>query len=274
MLGGQSGMKSAIEPRMLEDEDKRFGIQSVEVAARILMEMAAIGRPFQLKELASRLGWSPAKVHRYLVSLTRTGLVDQMPGVGRYAIGQAAIALGLAGLRSLDTVEVVSGMLVGLRSEIESTILLSTWTEAGPVIIRQIESTQPIYMNIRVGTILPLTRSATGQVFAAYLPEPMLRPLLKREVASLDGFNRAEWTECLETVRRNKIAVLGPPGLVPSVNAMAIPIFDHTGALALVAGILDQPHALSTDPQSPVGRRMVAFGEDASRRLGGVVADS
>src|SRR6266571_9000099 len=65
----------------------RPGIQSVEVAARILQALIAAGRPVPLKDLAKLARMHPGKAHRYLVSLTRTELVAQDDLSGHYGIG-------------------------------------------------------------------------------------------------------------------------------------------------------------------------------------------
>src|SRR5262245_57200625 len=68
------------------------GIQSVEVAARILRALIDAGRPVPLKELARLARMHPGKAHRYLVSLTRTEIVTQDESSGHYGVGPMAIA--------------------------------------------------------------------------------------------------------------------------------------------------------------------------------------
>src|SRR5487761_1264617 len=109
---------------------ERPGIQSVEIASRILVAMAEAGRPLQLKDVARGCDMSAAKVHRYLVSLTRTNLVTQEDD-GRYSIGPAAITLGLAGLHALDVVRIASDSLVELRDSSGETAVLATWSNTG-----------------------------------------------------------------------------------------------------------------------------------------------
>ena len=131
---------------------QRLGIQSVEIASRILAAMADALQSLPLKELARRCNMPAAKVHRYLVSLTRTNLVAQDSVDGRYSIGPAAVALGLAGLHSVDAVRIASAWLSDLRDASGETAVLATWSNAGPVIIRIEESSRPVFMNVRVGS--------------------------------------------------------------------------------------------------------------------------
>ena len=110
---------------------QRPGIQSVEIASRILAAMAEALQPLALKDLARRSGMPAAKVHRYLVSLTRTNLVAQDSSDGRYSIGPAAIGLGLAGLHSVDAVRIASEILGDLRDTSGETAVLATWSSRG-----------------------------------------------------------------------------------------------------------------------------------------------
>jgi len=53
--------------------------------------------------------------------------------------------------------------------------------QKGPVVFALEESSRPVFMNVRVGSILPLLTSATGRVFAAFLPEAAVHDLLAME---------------------------------------------------------------------------------------------
>ena len=60
------------------------GIQSIEVGYRVLIAVQRGPAPVQLSEVAKRAGLSTGATHNYLVSLARTGLVEQ-EGRGRSA---------------------------------------------------------------------------------------------------------------------------------------------------------------------------------------------
>ncbi len=62
---------------MTQSGKPRLGIQSVEVAAEILRALSQGAETHPLKELSTALKMPAAKIHRYLVSLTRTGLARQ-----------------------------------------------------------------------------------------------------------------------------------------------------------------------------------------------------
>src|SRR5690349_12895735 len=112
------------------------GVQSVEVAMHLLATLAELGGEKGLNALAAAAGMPPAKAHRYLVSLTRAGFVEQDPATGRYALGGQAVWVGLVALGRGDIVQAASAAIAALRDEIDETVLLAVWGTHGPTIVR------------------------------------------------------------------------------------------------------------------------------------------
>lgn len=245
---------------------KRLGIQSVEIAAKILHTLAKTSRSLALKDLAKLAGLHPGKAHRYLVSLTRSELVTQDEATGHYGIGPAALALGLAGLRSLDIVRTATAALPALRDEVNETVLLAMWNPQGPIVFALEESGRPVFMNIRVGSILPLLSTATGRVFASFLPRETTADLLSTEM-KVSGYSHVQVTKLLEETRRRGIdGVAGD--LVPGVNALAAPLFDHKERIVGVIGTLGRSEDLSITYDGPTATALLRTAHEISRRLG------
>src|ERR1700745_3781411 len=99
------------------------GIQSVEIGLLVATKLAESPGALQLKELAARCGLSASKTHRYLVSLVRAGLVQQVDG--RYDLGRTALALGLASLARIDVVRLASPALASVRNQTGETTFLA-----------------------------------------------------------------------------------------------------------------------------------------------------
>lgn len=248
-------------------ERARPGIQSVEIASRILAAMAQAAHPLQLKDLARRCAMPAAKVHRYLVSLTRTDLVAQDSGDGRYSIGPAAIALGLAGLHAIDVVRVASDALAELRDVSGETAVLAIWNATGPVIIRIEESSRPVFMNVRVGSSLPILRSAVGRIFAAYLPAEEAKALIEKERRVAGRAKEPSLNDVRAATRRHEIAVVDGD-LVPGVTALAAPIFDHRARIIASIALLGGPPHLSASAASEPALLLKRTAASISQRLG------
>ena len=256
------------------EEGDRLGIGSVETAATILGALAEGGGQMPLGELADATGMHRAKVHRYLISLTRTGLVAQPERNGAYSIGPSAISIGLAGLRRVDPVRIAYKALPELRDRVEETVFLAIWGDMGVTCIGLEESAHPVTLNIRVGSVLPILSTAAGQVFAAYMPRARVdrfdeqdRKQSRRRPAVAVKLSKGDRAALLREVRERGLArVRG--ALFAGVNALAAPIFDHKGSLSTVVGIMGRQETLDVAWDGDAARELKEFADGLSRQLG------
>jgi len=226
-----------------EDEKERRGIQSIEVGGQLLTALAKSGGAMSLKQLAQEAQMTAAKAHPYLVSFGKLGLVSQDPVSGRYALGRLALHMGLACLRQLNPVRLATAAAVELEQRIHHTVALAVWGNAGPTVIHLEESSHPIHMNLRAGTVMSLT-TATGLVFGAYMPARMIERFVEESMRP-DAFphiigERRNWQEmqpALAEVREHGMArAIGQP--IAGVSAFSVPVFDHNGHIVLVITIV------------------------------------
>jgi DNA-binding IclR family transcriptional regulator len=250
----------------------RLGIKSVEVAGRIIAALIKAGRPAPLKDLARLAGMTPGKAHRYLVSLVRLDLVAQDPLSGHYGIGPAAIALGLAGLRGIDVVRTASELMPALRDEIDETVMLLMWGSGGPIVYRFEESSRPVFMNVRVGSSVPVLRTASGRIFCAYLSSEQTRDVVaaereKTEAAGGKRLGAAAWDRSVAAARKAGLAAVRGD-LLPGINAIAAPVFDHKGRLAAVIGALGRSEDMDVAFDGRAARAVKRAAAEISRRIG------
>jgi DNA-binding IclR family transcriptional regulator len=247
-----------------------LGIQSVEIAARILRALAEGGGAMALRELAAAAGMHRGKVHRYLTSLARAGLVSREADFGHYGIGPLAITAGLAGLNRLDPIRLAYEALPALCERIGETVVLAVWGERGATVVALEDSARPVTLNVRVGSILPLRMSATGRVFAAHLPETALRPVLAAEAKRTQGTKRpsaAAFARILAEVRRDGLAAVEGT-LIPGLNALAAPVFDQRGKLVLVIGVVGRRETLAARPRGAAASALKEAAASLSSQLG------
>jgi DNA-binding IclR family transcriptional regulator len=195
---------------------------------------------------------SAPKIHRYLASLVRIGLVQQSVDDKSYALGPFALEVGAAAARSSEPLQGAIRRLQRLRNLIDETIVLSVWSPHGPIILEVEESTRPIVMTMKRGTVLPVLSTATGIVFCAQLPRFHTSPLVERELSGeLENNpmvkNTKEFEQLLARVRDQGYA-LNSGHLLPDIIALAAPVFDLTGALTAVLGVIGRENRI--DPRS------------------------
>ncbi|ARP98013.1 IclR family transcriptional regulator [Pseudorhodoplanes sinuspersici] len=262
---GDSGEAAGLE---------RGGVQSVEIGMKILKVLADAGGSENLGKIATSAGVPPAKAHRYLVSLMRSGFVER-DSKNRYVVGPEALRIGLIALARIDVVEVADAELKLLRDKIQGALLLAIWGASGPTIVRWIESTRDVTVNVRAGSNMPLLRSATGQIFAAYLPESIVWPHIDREIdemkrRKLAAPSPSEVRRRLEKVRTVGLAHTGGE-MLPGVLALAAPLFNNqhelVGAIAALGpnGFFDD----SIDGEN--AHELLYTAQAISQRLGALI---
>lgn len=255
------------------EKDQR-GIQSVEVGGQLLRALLESGEPMMLRDLASNAGMSAAKAHPYLVSFTRLGLVEQDRASGRYELGPLALQLGLASMRRLNPVRVATEAIVELADRIGQTVALSVWGNHGPTVVRIEESSGAVHVNMRTGSVMSLLGTATGRVFAAFLPSKMIETFIeggagRASVGDDAGkqMSRKQMEAALAEVRQHGLArAVERP--IPGVNAFSAPVFDHSGTIALAITSIGPSGTFNAEWDSPIAKSLLSCAAQVSDRLG------
>jgi DNA-binding IclR family transcriptional regulator len=254
-------------------DKERRGIQSIEVGGKLLTALARSGVPMMLKDLAREAGMPAAKAHPYLVSFRKLRMIEQDPVTGRYELGALALQLGLISLQRLDPVRIATPEMTVLSDRIAQSTALAVWGNRGPTIVRFEESTHPIHVNLRTGTVMSLINSATGQVFAAFLPAKVTENLIKAEYSDGPGPaeerppSREKIESILAEVRKHGLArAVGNP--IPGVNAFSAPVFDHNRHIVLAITVLGPIGTFNANWNSPIAEALRETVANVSARLG------
>ena len=258
------------------------GIQSIEVGGQVLLALVHHGRPMALKDLAREAGMVPGKAHPYLVSFVRIGLIEQDALSGAYFLGPLALQLGLISLQQANPVQVVTPLIVELAQRIGHTVAIAVWGTRGATIVRLEESPSAVHVNMRHGTVFSLANTASGRLFAAYQAPAVARAHLeierKRQRVQPDDLvsgmppapplpSWKEFEKQLADVRAHRVS-RSVGEVVPGVNAMAAPVFDHTGAMVLAITSIGSAAVFDTRWEGTIARALKARADQASLRLG------
>jgi DNA-binding IclR family transcriptional regulator len=261
---------SPVPARPLE---RRQSVQSADTAMAVLKRLADVGGSATLTALAQGVGDSPAKVHRYLVSLVRAGMVEQDAESQRYRLGPEVIRMGLAAMRLSDPVRLAEPALVRLRETLDVTCFVAVMGNRGPTILRIEEPGLPVTVNVRAGSVLSMLWSATGRVFLALLDDAPTRALADQELASVPADRRPaiEGARGLEAlcagIREQGLAVVRDTYL-PGISAVAVPLFDFTGRACAVLTALGASGGFDASADGLVAQALREEARGTSLRLG------
>lgn len=261
---------------MNDELDGKHGVQSLEVGMSILRAMVSGKRSMMLKDIAQAADMPPSKAHRYLVSLIRSGLVEQDRLTSRYDLGPFALNLGLVALDRVDRIRLGLAAISELRDLTNETVALAVWSERGPVVVRWERPRRPITVNVLTGTHLSLLGSAAGRVFAAWLPEAQTDALLRQEIESgklaTPIASLEEARHLLAGVREQGLAVISSGYFARGVEAAAGPVFNFKNEINMSIALVGVEGTLDLAPDGPTLTALKRACAQLSVRLGSTTA--
>ncbi|MGF6444714.1 DNA-binding IclR family transcriptional regulator [Paraburkholderia youngii] len=243
-------------------ERSQRGIQSVEVAGRILTALAQRRAPAALSELANAAELPTAQAHTYLVSLTRLGLVKRDALTGSYEPGPLSLRLGLMFVEQQEAYRVAVPYATELAAKLGFSVAVCVAGPQGPMIVRYERGAYPLHVNLHIGTVMSLRSTSTGSIFGAFLkPDEVAAMMRNQGIAPLNvGVDHVESpdgakTESLEEVRKRAMArSVDVPS--PGISSLSAPVFDAHGSMQLALTVIGPSGAMETDWQGPIATKL------------------
>lgn len=257
---------------MSGEKEGKHGVQSLEIGMQILQAIVNGHRGMMLKEIAAAVGMPTSKVHRYLVSLVRTGLVEQEANGSRYDLGPFALNVGLVAMDRLDRIQAGLNIIVELCAEVGEVTALATWTSNGPIVVRWERPPRPVSISVITGTALNMLTTVSGRIFGAYLPPEKYNHLIENELNSPDlqeeFRSRAQVEKHFAAIRKAGLAIIDSNHLLKGVAAVSAPVFNSASEITLAISVVGFQGILDTSLDGPVVSALKASALKLSKKLG------
>ena len=238
---------------MIEDDaaqaegKRRLGIQSVEIGAQVLFELANCGRPISLSDLSRRLDMAASNVRRYLVSLVLAGLVEQNSQSLQYYLGVSSIRLGLAAMSQRPEIDLAIQEARNLRDEVDCCVGLLCPGENGPVMIRWLENDDRVTHVGKIGATFSLIHSAAGRAFLAFSESDIAKSAFARETRGAGlptergvALERDAFLAMLKATRARGFSHVRED-YTAGIEAVGAPAFSASGEIAFVLTLVGRP---------------------------------
>jgi DNA-binding IclR family transcriptional regulator len=160
-------------------------VQSIERAFAVLSALA--DGPIGVTEVAERVDLPKSTAARMLASLTREGVVEQVPGDTRYRLGGRIVSLAAGVLPARSLVAIARPILVELASATGEAAGLSVPDGASAHYIDQVETTHQVQIRDWTGSRLPMHAVSSGQVFLAHMSAVALERYLAQPRVAFTG---------------------------------------------------------------------------------------
>jgi IclR family acetate operon transcriptional repressor len=210
-------------------------VAAVGRAVALLDLLAEDAAELGTNELARRTGMSASTVSRTLATLAAGGLVEHVPGSGRYRLGVRLVQLGHAVLARLDVRALARPHLGELVESTGETATVSVPGEPDAVTVDFVQSLSSVQSVAQLGRPSIAHATAAGKVVLAWggvpLPPGLLRPFTPRTITDADALARE-----IARVRKRGWA-RAVREREEDLSALAAPVFGASGALVAVLGL-------------------------------------
>ncbi len=224
--------------------------------------MVARDQAIRPSDVATGMGLQRSTAHRYLASMTASGLVERRDD-GTFVAGPLAVQLGAVAMRRSKVLDLAAPYMADLCAHAHETVVLGLWGGKGAVVTRvQEDADKLVHVSVREGSELPLI-AAQSQLFLAYLPD---RDLVAKLIADLPPHVRRDVEERIEQVHRTGFGEQSI--VVQGVRTVAAPIFDSRGVICATLAIVGTSDAISLGPKSRLAQALADTAERISVQLG------
>lgn len=254
----------------MQEKKPRRGIQSVEVAFRILNALQKSRQAMALKDIAPLAELTTSAANNYLVSLVRIGLAaaDEKPGF--YRLGPAALSLGVSAIQQIDGFEVVRREVTILRDTTRRSAAVTTWTDDGPISLFKQDGDQRGAFEFRTG-LIPMLTTAAGKIYAARMPSNLTTPLIEQQWGAAFGGKpdvRKFREDASRELKRKGFTAIVRSDLAGYVS-LAAPVLDWNGDLRFTLSLAGTRASMQTELTSAQVKSLLASASRATRALGG-----
>lgn len=246
------------------------GVQSVDRAVSVLEILARDGSA-GVSDVAAEIGVHKSTAFRLLAALEERDLVEQNTERGKYQLGFGVLRLASAIPARLDMVRQAQPVLDDLAQRLDETINLAVVREHYSVHVQQALGSAAVASQNWVGQLTPLHATSSGKILLAYMTEDRLSDVL--DTAGLKSYtehtltSRKALLEQLARAREEGFATAFEE-LETGLNAAAVPVRDHTGAVVGALSASGPAYRFDKARIEAVAGDLKAAGDRISQRLG------
>lgn len=249
------------------------GLEAAIAVLELLQRRTEPGDGLGVSELARRLRLNKGTIHAVAQTLTRHGYLVQGGDTRHYQLGPRLVTLGDAFRDRNHFLSVAKRYAAELvEATGQGCMLMTVLPDMGFLVVDKQLSRRHIRLDVETGQVFPLTAPAIGRCYLSTLDDVGVRRLLRRHpprpfteqsIVDVTAFMDA----ILETRALGYGVSVGE--YFPWISAVAAPVFDERGAVALILSLFGISSEMTADALAEYGRRVVSVAEAITRDIGG-----
>ncbi|MFJ5758432.1 IclR family transcriptional regulator [Neobacillus sp. NPDC093182] len=250
----------------MEAIKKGTTIQSLEVGMSVIESIAKQGRPIKFSDIQELTQITKSNLYKYLNTFTQLGILYRNKDTGEYVLGSKLIEYGMAAVDQENVIDRVSPFLHEINVKSSNTVLFSTWTQNGPMIVKDFNNNRGLNIGAQIGTFLPI-RSATGKVFMAFMEDQKIREWKAKEFIQISSEEISQLEGECESVRKKEIAFAREP-LVSSVSSVSIPVLNYKKQLLGAVTVVGFSEFIPQNENNELSRYLLDLSKEISGSFG------
>lgn len=252
-------------------EQRSTGVQSVERAIAVLKSFSIENPERGVGEISRELGLHKSTISRLMTTLERGGLLTRDPENKRYRLGIGLIGLAAQVVSYIDVREVARPFLRQLADDCQESVDLVILDGRDVVNLDQFVPPKRQVKDIgRAGRRMEPHCTAAGKVLLAHLDEQQVDQILARGLAKFTPFTITDPDKLRLELARVRAEGYGVAceELERGLNAVAVPIHDHTGQVVAAAGVAGPAYRIPADILAQLAAQLKQIALQISTQLG------
>jgi DNA-binding IclR family transcriptional regulator len=250
---------------------RKYIINSVDRAIRILFLLGENHEPMRLSELSRRLNIDKSTAYRIMATLLSQGFVEQDAETRRYFLGLRLLELSAEKLRSLRVLPAAKPVMRDLMIRTNETVHLGVLVDGEVLFLDSEQGPGVLSVNTIIGSKAFPHSSAVGKALLANLSTREIDAIL-----ALKGMPRftgrtlltpEELHKELASVRELGYAIDDEETFV-GVRCVAVPIFNDSGDVVAAMGISGPAQRITPELIRVLASLVKDAGTEISRQLG------
>lgn len=239
------------KPQSSDSKGASYSVPPVVRAIKVLRYIAA-GNPVANQARAARaIGINRTTLLRLLHTLEAEGLIESQPDSGNFVLGTGVLELAGRKISSLDVAHVASPVLARLAARLGLSCHLGVLDGSDVLYVVRQAPNVPLVSNVQVGTRLPAHAATMGRAILAHLPaDEVAERFGGRKLPASTPKTATTLGELTRQLEHDRTAGYcdSRSHFEPGIDAIAAPIFDHTGKAIAAINVSGPERAFETHP--------------------------
>jgi DNA-binding IclR family transcriptional regulator len=260
-------------PKKTKNSDNDSTVRTVIVASKVLDALAEFRGPVRLTELARALKMTLPRISRHVSTLRALGFIEKAEPLEAYRLGTKLFVMGQIALEQNALVDVAPPHLSRLRDQIKLSVILSTHSGDGCVVLTCIQSNESPTIVVRPGTHLELPNSPSARILKAFSTDTREdgTPYQDSYPEERHKFILAHYYDFEADTRGS------------GIGSIAAPVFDHNDQVVGAVAVVMPSTALAASPNPSIVKALTnctarissTMGSSTwSRKMGGALQET